>query len=489
MFNLDTLDTAIAVVIVLLILSLVVQSVQQALKKLLKIKSRQIEDSLVDLFEHVLDEKRGAAGSLFTRVLNASPLLRALTGRHPAEGSEKVKALYDDVKKKFEQAGRVSQRGKLMLDSIAKSDLLKVLGSVSPAVLTPHIPGKIQAAIDEFKVLAQTIEGFRPSAFSEHMSPEAKEKVAEMQGALSALVHDVSAYLRGELVPGQEEADDDAAGGGGQAQPPGGAGGAGGQQLVTSATLLRDVTKLNAMRLDDASRLISEALKAVEEQVALKAQEQNGEMAVKALTAGADTLRSIARGMASFDRTVDQLLASLTRAEKWFDTVMQGFEERYTRSMKTWGIAISLVVVVVLNANFFEVYKNISTNATARAGILQMREEVTRRVDAAKAAGNTAAAEAATQSLNLLVPDIKKDVGESASLYTGLGFTPIWQSWDWVKAHPGNSLFGWILMTLLLSVGAPFWEDVLESLFGLKNVLRKGSDTKNVEDKGGQPKP
>ena len=44
-------------------------------------------------------------------------------------------------------------------------------------------------------------------------------------------------------------------------------------------------------------------------------------------------------------------------------------------------------------------------------------------------------------------------------------------------------------MVMLLSVGAPFWQDALESLFGIKNLLRKRSDTQNVEDKGGQPKP
>jgi hypothetical protein len=42
---------------------------------------------------------------------------------------------------------------------------------------------------------------------------------------------------------------------------------------------------------------------------------------------------------------------------------------------------------------------------------------------------------------------------------------------------------------MLLSVGAPFWQDALESLFGIKNLLSKRSDTKNIEDKGGQPKP
>jgi hypothetical protein len=43
---------------------------------------------------------------------------------------------------------------------------------------------------------------------------------------------------------------------------------------------------------------------------------------------------------------------------------------------------------------------------------------------------------------------------------------------------------------LLLSVGAPFWQDFLESLFGVKNVLRKKSETQNVEQKpgAGQPK-
>jgi hypothetical protein len=45
-------------------------------------------------------------------------------------------------------------------------------------------------------------------------------------------------------------------------------------------------------------------------------------------------------------------------------------------------------------------------------------------------------------------------------------------------------------MALLLSVGAPFWQDALESLFGIKNLLRKQSNTKNVEEeKGGQPRP
>ena len=32
----------------------------------------------------------------------------------------------------------------------------------------------------------------------------------------------------------------------------------------------------------------------------------------------------------------------------------------------------------------------------------------------------------------------------------------------------------WLLSALLLSVGAPAWQDLLQSLFGLKNLLRNG---------------
>jgi hypothetical protein len=53
-----------------------------------------------------------------------------------------------------------------------------------------------------------------------------------------------------------------------------------------------------------------------------------------------------------------------------------------------------------------------------------------------------------------------------------------------------ETILGWALMVMLLSAGAPFWQDTLESLFGLKNLLRQKSDTKNIEgEKGGQPKP
>ena len=59
--DLGILNTIIALVVVLLVLSLLVQAIQTLLKKLLKLKSRQIEDSLKDLYEQVVGAQTAAA--------------------------------------------------------------------------------------------------------------------------------------------------------------------------------------------------------------------------------------------------------------------------------------------------------------------------------------------------------------------------------------------------------------------------------------------
>jgi hypothetical protein len=114
----------------------------------------------------------------------------------------------------------------------------------------------------------------------------------------------------------------------------------------------------------------------------------------------------------------------------------------------------------------------------------------------------------ARQELNDAIQLVRGDV----DLYKGIGFTPLrlqqvkdflsslipdkstedpWNSWVQARKHDIKALVGWIIMTILLSIGAPFWQDTLESLFGVKNLLRKKGDIQNVEQEPGtgQPKP
>lgn len=289
MINLDTLDTIIAMVVVLLILSLIVQSIQSFIKKIFKVKSGTILNSLKDLFDYV-----DISG----------------TGKTAEE-------LVEEVKGELKKIGRVSFRGNLMIDSIAKGDLDKIL-----------------------------------------------EKLG---------------YVN--------------------------------------------------LRAD---------------------------------------------------------------AEKWFSTVMQSFEERYTRHMKTVALIISIIVVIVLNANFFTIYQKIATDPLTRGALVAEGEELRKKRDAAASLPEGDPTRAQIEA------DLKKIKDDLARLdefgFKPLTLTEIKAFWgsnaDFKVKEGGKALAGWALMALLLSVGAPFWQDTLESLFGIKNLLRKRSDTKNVEGQtGGQTRP
>src|SRR5688572_1626400 len=116
--DLGVLDTIISVVVVILLLSMVVQSLQTFVKKLSNFKSRQIEKSLQQLFDHV------AESAPATGAANASKVLAH-----------------------FQSLGRHNTFGKQAVESISKADLSKIVTSIEGAGVVPQ---KVKDAAAEF---------------------------------------------------------------------------------------------------------------------------------------------------------------------------------------------------------------------------------------------------------------------------------------------------------------------------------------------------
>jgi hypothetical protein len=184
--------------------------------------------------------------------------------------------------------------------------------------------------------------------------------------------------------------------------------------------------------------------------------------------------------------------------EKWYDTAMQGFEERYTRHMKSIAISISVVVVIFFNANFFQVYQKISNNDVLRNSLIEKQAEVRKQLNSGQPnEPQEATVEQLKQEINELQAAMDQTINlglEPIKLRDLKEFASAQGEWSGAFSRKWfvqllQVLSGWTVMVMLLSVGAPFWQDALESLFGVKNLLRKKTDTKNVEDSGGQQKP
>jgi hypothetical protein len=482
MLNLNaTLDNLIAMVVVLLALSLVVQAVQSAVKKAFKLKSRQIEDSLAHLFQFVLHNEKTAAGQepggrlkWLKTMFMQSPFLRIFsTIAHPADrGGAEAATLFTEVMDKFKAIGRTAITARPIFDSLSKSDLMNVVGSINPNVLDGKFADKVKAAVAAFNSFLKVFDqwkdffagpGLQAGTF---LGDDDRAKLAELQAKFKPLVSDLA-------LLGANEQDEKQLG-------------------AVIEKIAGDIAALRAINFDDVQKVLND-LRANVRRAAESARLNQQDGPAQALDALDNQLGLLAEGFATFRRAYDAIFANLTKLEQSFDAVMQSFEERYTRSMKTTALVISFLVVAFLNANFFTIYKQIATSDATREIILQSRENVVKALTA-----NNGGQQPSEETIQNWFKASKEEINKSASTFEGYGFAPItwndtkaWAS-EWRHGDPTTNLkhdlkvlLGWLVMALLLSVGAPFWQDFLESLFGVKNVLRKKSDTQNVEDKPG----
>ncbi|HSB07995.1 MAG TPA: hypothetical protein VLM38_00675 [Blastocatellia bacterium] len=173
---------------------------------------------------------------------------------------------------------------------------------------------------------------------------------------------------------------------------------------------------------------------------------------------GIDTaaIESALQAGQNLDQEVKTAIAEkIATVEAWYDTVMPGLAERYERGMKWMAVLLSVIVVLAFNADAIKIFKYVAADSAVQQQLIDYAQN------------RSKSQPAATED------QIKGEIDEISRLasdYRKFGLSPF--RWDGFKAAPMGSVLGWVVMTLLLSLGAPFWEDALESVFSLKNTLR-----------------
>jgi hypothetical protein len=519
MLNMETLDKVIALVVVLLALSLFIQSLQALLKKLFKIKSLQIEQSLVHLYHYVLEKDYNpqqtgntwleAIKSWGSNLVHNSPVMRTLVPRtqHPSERDPEVDALFKGVAAEFKKVGRVTQTGRLMMDSISRDDLVKFMNRMPVAGLITRMfanmpAGALKGFGDQVAKYPELITELK----SRYQAVVKAPAFETLEKTLSPILSDLGHFLSGASLD--------------------------------SGKLLADMAKLREIDPQQVSQLVS-GLPLQLEQIEKFIDHDTGSEDVKKLAK--ETLEKMKAGVKGVTDATNNILKAFatvqglkTRVETWYDTVMQGFEERYTRGMKTWTVVISALVVIIFNINVLNIYREISASSAKREVIVASANKLIENMKDRQAKANstttntpaTSPSPSTTPAANPSPTNTPVDPGqlvadakslftqENINYMTDIGL----KGPKWITEIPaffkedsdigkqakqakdsgdnyyrlklvGRTVFGWALMTLLLSAGAPFWEDTLETLFGLKNKMRKETETRNVERTSGSGNP
>jgi hypothetical protein len=499
--DLGILNTVIALVIILLVLSLLVQAIQTLLKKILKMKSRQIEGSLKDLYEQVVGVQSPEPPPPSSRVTAILTTVKRVLGMKINIPETAADVFKNKVLDQFKNIGRKTLFGNAVLDSLSKDDLFKVMGKLESEDFFPDYVQKFQVLCDRIEDLRRALDAITNDPM---LRGSASTKVAEIRSILAPIFNNVSSILDGTQVKPK--------------------------------VLFADLLRLGQLDFHGLLELLNDAQSAIAKETEIANNAGNtGEVgALKTLSGEfAEAAKLIGDLSQKFVDATSPLRNKIEQVELWFDTVTQSFDERYARHMRTVALLISIIVVIVLNANFFHVYKSLSSNEVQRDLILDKGPEI---LEQSKRALAQASPTPTPANVKEALEQSREEIETLTSSYQGFGFSPlsmqqlqsffwslglitavasddtgkhsIWgmalveeteDVYKWRNQTPGQwwqsrksdvtTLVGWAIMVMLLSAGAPFWQDALESLFGIKNLLRQKSGTQNIETQSGAGQP
>jgi hypothetical protein len=189
----------------------------------------------------------------------------------------------------------------------------------------------------------------------------------------------------------------------------------------------------------------------------------------------------VKRALTALLRTSDRDLATAQeKIEGWFNDAMDRVSGWYKRRTQIWTIATALVLTLAVNADTLHIAQRLWTDPALRA---QVVEEA--RVRASKPRPSTLVEYIDRDPLKPTVKPVEGDriadqeratlgqmVGWSQATLRGNG------ALDWLAR-----LIGWILTIIAISLGAPFWFDLLNRFMNVRSAGRSPDEAAKKPEK------
>jgi hypothetical protein len=293
------------------------------------------------------------------------------------------------------------------------------------------------------------------------------------------------------------------------------------QDAATKADVAAAKAEDLADRAKQGAEDVESALAAAEKaQAALKAAAASSTSSAGRTTADAaaaqlaisfQSLKAVAEALSNNPNTVKvgkPLLAMVVTAgndfdklktsiEAWYNSAMDrvsGWYKYNTQKMLFW---IGLVLAIALNANTIVIVQQLSKNPTLRESIVAAAQSAVAEKKSGPgntpAPGNDAAPGSNPGQVN--TPDLGKqlkDVSDQIKEVEDLGIPLGWparstdESW-WDRnsdalQRPGTWI-GWLFTAIAVSLGAPFWFDMLNKIMIVRSTVKPGEKSPPAKDK------
>ena len=176
--------------------------------------------------------------------------------------------------------------------------------------------------------------------------------------------------------------------------------------------------------------------------------------------AGVNVDGIVKTGQATLDSVKDNIAAS-------YDGFRTAFQQAYTKKNKLFVLAFSFLLVIVLNANLLVLYDQISADQAVQSALVAKASTV----PASAQSGTTGQA---ANDVMAAFENTRVAVSQDLEAYPIIFRTGKYGA-DYDQ-HPYSQIPGLLIMGILVSLGAPFWNDVLKGVTGINNSLSGGGN-------------
>jgi hypothetical protein len=176
--------------------------------------------------------------------------------------------------------------------------------------------------------------------------------------------------------------------------------------------------------------------------------------------------------LAALDAADDDLAAAQKNIEAWYNSAMDRVSGWYKRRTQLVLLVLGLVVTVLANVDSLAVARHLYHDQAARQALVGRAQALDRE---SPPKGVT------LQSVTGELEKIQLPIGWSdPRVFKGSGITRLPSPSDLLKAEQRSglwnvarrSLLGWLITALAISLGAPFWFDVLNRVMVIRSTVK-----------------
>lgn len=213
----------------------------------------------------------------------------------------------------------------------------------------------------------------------------------------------------------------------------------------------------------------------------------------------AEALETLCKSFLKGEEEQRRLFIDKKKIETHFDQMMDRTSGWFKRRVQASLLLVGLAIAIAFNADTLQIYSNLTANPDSRKEVLALAEDFINnsKINAYVPPADSSAAPVA-QPDTFGLRELQEMRGQVSSLINNeikSVRSPMGLGWDTPPSQtPGaeNSFSrdigwilwkipGWIITALAISLGAPFWFDLLSRLVNMRNAGRRPGGAKATE--------